>query len=90
MASIQAASFYAELARPAWAPPGWLFGPVWTVLYGMMAVSVWLVWRRGGWAGAAGSGGVVIGAVSGMGELCCRAQLFGVATQSSGARLICC
>ncbi|MFC3277785.1 TspO/MBR family protein [Xanthomonas fragariae] len=47
MASIQAASFYAELARPAWAPPGWLFGPVWTVLYGMMAVSVWLVWRRG-------------------------------------------
>ncbi|NMI19334.1 tryptophan-rich sensory protein [Xanthomonas hortorum pv. vitians] len=29
--------------------PGWLFGPVWTVLYGMMAVSAWLVWRRGGW-----------------------------------------
>ncbi|PPT53373.1 TspO/MBR family protein [Xanthomonas arboricola] len=52
MASIQAASFYAELARPAWAPPGWLFGPVWTVLYGMMAVSAWLVWRLGGWAGA--------------------------------------
>ncbi|NIJ78873.1 tryptophan-rich sensory protein [Xanthomonas campestris] len=51
MASIQAASFYAELQRPSWAPPGWLFGPVWTVLYGMMAVSVWLVWRRGGWAG---------------------------------------
>ncbi|MFB9114979.1 TspO/MBR family protein [Xanthomonas arboricola pv. corylina] len=50
-ASIQAASFYAELARPVWAPPGWLFGPVWTVLYGMMAVSVWLVWRRGSRAG---------------------------------------
>ncbi|APP85061.1 TspO/MBR family protein [Xanthomonas hortorum] len=48
-ASIEAASFYAELQRPAWAPPGWLFGPVWTVLYGMMAVSAWLVWRRGGW-----------------------------------------
>ncbi|MCS3748679.1 tryptophan-rich sensory protein [Xanthomonas arboricola] len=48
-ASIQNASFYAALDRPAWAPPGWLFGPVWTVLYGMMAVSVWLVWRRGGW-----------------------------------------
>ncbi|WP_427926503.1 TspO/MBR family protein [Xanthomonas hortorum] len=48
-ASIKAASFYAELQRPAWAPPGWLFGPVWTVLYGMMAVSAWLVWRRGGW-----------------------------------------
>ncbi|AGI08365.1 tryptophan-rich sensory protein [Xanthomonas citri pv. citri] len=52
MASIQAASFYAQLQRPAWAPPGWLFGSVWTVLYGMMAVSVWSVWRRGGWAGA--------------------------------------
>ncbi|MCC4606208.1 tryptophan-rich sensory protein [Xanthomonas campestris pv. badrii] len=51
-ASIQAASFYAELQRPVWAPPGWLFGPVWTVLYGMMAVSVWLVWRRGGWTEA--------------------------------------
>ncbi|MBB3832664.1 tryptophan-rich sensory protein [Xanthomonas arboricola] len=52
LASIQAASFYADLQRPAWAPPGWLFGPVWTALYGMMAVAVWLVWRRGGWAGA--------------------------------------
>ncbi|MDH4907802.1 TspO/MBR family protein [Xanthomonas euvesicatoria] len=52
IASIQAASFYVELQRPAWAPPGWLFGPVWMALYGMMAVSAWLVWRRGGWAGA--------------------------------------
>ncbi|MBO9791303.1 MULTISPECIES: TspO/MBR family protein [Xanthomonas] len=51
-ASIQAASFYAQLQRPAWAPPGWLFGPVWMALYGMMALSVWLVWRRGRWAGA--------------------------------------
>ncbi|MFC7521554.1 TspO/MBR family protein [Xanthomonas populi] len=49
-ASIKAASFYVELERPAWAPPGWLFGPVWTALYGMMAVSVWLVWRRVGWS----------------------------------------
>ena len=54
-ASIQAASFYAGLQRPGWAPPGWLFGPVWTVLYGMMAVSVWLIWRRGGWGGARGA-----------------------------------
>nr|WP_181105691.1 TspO/MBR family protein [Xanthomonas arboricola] len=51
-ASIQAATFYAGLQRPDWAPPGWLFGPVWTVLYGMMAISVWLVWRRGGWSSA--------------------------------------
>lgn len=45
-ASAQAGSFYAELERPSWAPPGWLFGPVWAVLYCLMAISVWLVWRE--------------------------------------------
>ncbi|WP_031339074.1 TspO/MBR family protein [Xanthomonas maliensis] len=55
MASIRAASFYVGLYRPEWAPPGWVFGPVWTVLYGMMAVAVWLVWRRDGWVGARGA-----------------------------------
>lgn len=39
---------YATLDRPAWAPPSWLFGPVWTVLYAMIAVAGWLVWRRVG------------------------------------------
>ncbi|WBB66777.1 TspO/MBR family protein [Micromonospora sp. WMMD812] len=39
---------YAGLTRPAWAPPGWLFGPVWTVLYALIAVAGWLVWRRTG------------------------------------------
>ena len=50
IASIEARSFYSELVQPAWAPPGWLFGPVWTALYGMMAVAAWLVWRTGGFA----------------------------------------
>jgi tryptophan-rich sensory protein len=44
-ASSQAGDFYKALIRPDWAPPGWLFGPVWTVLYILMAVSAWLVWR---------------------------------------------
>jgi tryptophan-rich sensory protein len=40
-------SWYATLGQPAWNPPDWLFGPVWTVLYVGMAVAAWLVWRRG-------------------------------------------
>jgi tryptophan-rich sensory protein len=53
-ASVTAGSFYRELARPSWAPPGWVFGPVWTLLYMMMAVSAWLVWREHGFRGAGG------------------------------------
>ncbi len=45
-------TWYAGLAKPAWGPPNWLFGPVWTTLYGMMAVAGWLAWRRAGPAGA--------------------------------------
>ncbi|MEM8563774.1 MAG: TspO/MBR family protein [Pseudomonadota bacterium] len=48
LASVQARSFYQQLAQPAWAPPGWVFGPVWTVLFACMAIAVWLVWRTGG------------------------------------------
>jgi len=42
---------YQALEQPSWAPPSWLFGPVWTVLYVAIAISGWLVWRRVGWSG---------------------------------------
>ena len=37
--------WYQSIAKPSWTPPGWLFGPVWTVLYALMAVAAWRVWR---------------------------------------------
>jgi len=52
LATRNAPGFYAELVKPAWAPPSWLFGPVWTVLYLLMGVAAWLVWRTAGWGGA--------------------------------------
>jgi len=45
IASGDAGSFYNELVRPSWTPPGWLFAPVWSFLYAAMGVSAWLVWR---------------------------------------------
>jgi translocator protein len=47
-ASINAATFYAQLTRPTWAPPAAAFGPVWSILYTLMAIAAWLVWRHQG------------------------------------------
>lgn len=49
VASVQAASFYQQLAQPSWAPPASVFGPVWSVLYALMGIAAWFVWREGGW-----------------------------------------
>jgi len=51
-AQVTDPAWYQTLERPAWAPPAWLFGPVWTVLYLLMGIAAWLVWSRDGFAGA--------------------------------------
>lgn len=50
LASATSAEDYARLEQPSWAPPSWVFGPVWTLLYAMMAFAAWLVWRSGPWS----------------------------------------
>lgn len=42
--------WYAALQKPSWNPPAWLFGPAWTLLYTLMAVAAWLVWKRVGFS----------------------------------------
>lgn len=42
-------TWYPQLRRPEWTPPNWIFGPLWKALYGMMAISAWLVWRTADW-----------------------------------------
>jgi tryptophan-rich sensory protein len=39
-------AWYKTIAKPPWTPPGWLFGPVWGMLYLAMSVSAWLIWRQ--------------------------------------------
>lgn len=52
--------WYAGLAKPAWTPPDWVFGPVWTLLYLFLALAAWQVWRRHGFSGAGGALGLFL------------------------------
>jgi benzodiazapine receptor len=39
-------AWYAQLAKPSFNPPNWIFGPVWSLLYVLIAVAGWRTWRR--------------------------------------------
>jgi len=45
---FQPGVWYDGLIKPSFTPPGWLFGPVWTVIYALIAIAGWLVWRSEG------------------------------------------
>ncbi len=45
-------TWYVGLRKPSWTPPGWFIGLVWSILYPLMAIAAWLVWRDLGLAAA--------------------------------------
>lgn len=49
---MASSEWYDQLNKPDWNPPGWLFGPVWTALYIMMAFAAWRIWKLLGFSGA--------------------------------------
>lgn len=44
--------WYRSLNKPSWTPPSWLFAPAWSILYLMIAIAGWLVWRAAGFGPA--------------------------------------
>lgn len=42
----QVDGWYSDAEKVFWNPPNWLFGPAWTVLYALMSIAAWLVWRE--------------------------------------------
>jgi tryptophan-rich sensory protein len=58
---VRPGAWYESLAKPAWTPPDAVFGPVWTILYVLMAVAAWRVWREHGFGRATTALGLYFG-----------------------------
>ena len=54
-------AWYESLAKPAWNPPNAIFGPVWSLLYALMGVAAWFVWRQKGFKRAGVALGLFLG-----------------------------
>jgi tryptophan-rich sensory protein len=77
------ADWYPTLAKPSFNPPDWVFAPVWSTLFLLMAIAAWRVWRRAGWGAC-----LVLYFVQLVGNLAWSALFFGL--QRPGLALVDC
>ena len=80
------ADWYPTLIKPSFNPPDWVFAPVWSTLFLLMAIAAWRVWRRAGWA--AGRASLTLYFVQLAGNLAWSALFFGL--QRPGLALVDC
>lgn len=79
-------SWFMALEKPAFNPPGWLFGPVWISLYTLMAISAWRVWRRGAIDGVAVRGALGVFGVQLLFNAAWTPTFFGRSTRRGNER----
>lgn len=80
--------WYGSLSRPAIAPPSWVFGPVWTTLFALLGVAVWLVWRAAPERPRATTVAVAVFAVHFLANLAWSAVFFGLRAIGPGLGVI--
>ena len=80
-------AWYLTLQKPAFTPPGWLFGPVWTLLYFMMGIALYLIWKRAE-AGAEGRGALMLFALQLLLNVAWSAVFFGRQSPLGGLLII--
>lgn len=82
------ASWYVTLHKPFFTPPNWIFGPVWTILYVMMGISLWLIIKNGSNGTMIRQGIMFFTAQLGV-NLCWSLVFFGLQSPVGGFGIIC-